>query len=188
MDFTNEIVPLGGRNDDGQPIKGNADKTVHSGFELSAGYKPSNFFKLNANLAWSQNYYDKYLQQNYDGSTTDLSGNSIAGFPDFIGNLRITGYYKSLSGALILKYVGKQYLDNTQNQERSIDPWSRVDLMFDYRLRNLSYFPEIRFMFKIINLLDEEYETAGYFDSWAGTAWFYPAAVRHYYFAVSFNL
>jgi iron complex outermembrane receptor protein len=188
MDFSNEIVPLGARNDDGQPIKGNADKTVHSGLELSVGYQPSNFFKLNGNLAWSKNYYDKYIQQNFDVSTTDLSGNSIAGFPDFIGNLRMTGYYKNFSGAAILKYVGKQYLDNTQNDDRIIDSWSRIDLMFDYRLRNLSYFPEIRFMFKIINLLDEEYETAGYYDSWAGTAWFYTAATRHYYFAVSFYL
>jgi len=188
MDFSNEIVPLGARNDDGQPIKGNAELTVHSGLELSVGYQPSSFFKLNGNLAWSQNYYDKYIQQNLDESTTDLSGNSIAGFPDFIGNLRMTGYAKNFSGAMILRYVGKQYLDNTQNDDRIIDPWSRVDLMFDYRLRNLSYFPEIRFMFKIINLLDEEYETAGYFDSWTGTAWFYTAAVRHYYFAVSFYL
>jgi iron complex outermembrane receptor protein len=187
MDFSNEIVPLGARNDDGQPIKGNADKTVHSGLELSVGYRPSDFFRLNGNLAWSQNYYEKYIQQNYDTTvtTTDLSGNNIAGFPDFIGNLRMTGYFKNFSGAIILRYVGKQYLDNTQNEERTIDPWSRVDLMLDYRLNKISYFPEIRFMFKIINLLDEEYETAGYFDSWA---WFYPAAVRHYYFAVSFNL
>jgi iron complex outermembrane receptor protein len=190
MDFSNEIVPLGARNDDGQPIKGNADKTVHSGLELSVGYQPSNFFKLNGNLAWSDNFYDKYIQQNYDTTTTttDLSGNSIAGFPDIIGNLRFTGYLRNFSGSLFLKYVGKQYLDNTQNEDRIIDPWSRIDLMFDYRLKNISYFPEIRFIVKIINLFDQEYETAGYYDSWAGTSWFYPAAVRHYYLAVSFNL
>lgn len=188
MDFSNEIVPLGGRNDDGIPIKGNADKTVHSGLELSVAYSPSNFFKLDGNLAWSENYYQKYIQQNYDGTTTDLSGNSIAGFPDFIGNLRCTGHWRNFRGSVFLKYLGKQYLDNTQNEERIVDPFSRIDLIFDYRLKNIFYFPEIRFIFKIINLLDKEYETAGYFDSWAEKAWFYPAAIRHYYFAVSFNL
>ncbi|MCK4560995.1 MAG: TonB-dependent receptor [Calditrichia bacterium] len=188
MDFSNEIVPLGGRNDDGEPIKGNADKTVHSGVELSVTYTPSNFFKLNGNLAWSENYYQQYIQQNYDGTTTDLSGNSIAGFPDFIGNLRCTGHWRNFRGSVFLKYLGKQYLDNTQNEERIVDPFSRIDLMFDYRLKNIFYFPEIRFIFKIINLLDKKYETAGSFDSWAEKAWFYPAAIRHYYFAVSFNL
>jgi iron complex outermembrane receptor protein len=188
MDFSNEIVPLGGRNDDGQPIKGNADRTVHSGLELSVAYSPSNFIKLNGNLAWSQNYYEKYIQQNYDGSKTDLSGNSIAGFPDMIGNLRLSGYWGNFSSSLFLKYVGKQYLDNTQNEERIIDPWSRIDFSLDYRLKELSFFPEIRFIFKVFNLLDQEYETAGYFDSWTGTAWFYAAANRHYYFAIGFSL
>jgi iron complex outermembrane receptor protein len=188
MDFSNEIVPLGGRNDDGQPIKGNADKTVHGGIEISAMYAPSNFLKIDGNLAWSENFYEKFTQQNYDGTTTDLSGNSIAGFPDMIGNLRFSGYWRNFSTSLFLKYVGKQYLDNTQNEDRVIDPWSRVDFTLDYRLRKLSFFPEIRFMVKVFNLLDSEYETAGYFDSWAGTAWLYPAANRHYYFAIGFSL
>jgi len=188
MDFSNEIVPLGGRNDDGQPIKGNADKTVHSGIELSAMYTPSSFFKIDGNLAWSENFYEKYIQQNYDETTTDLSGNNIAGFPDIIGNLRLSGYWRNFSSSLFMKYVGKQYLDNTQDENRVIDPWARLDFTLDYRIRNLSYFPEIRLLFKIFNLLDSEYETAGYFDSWTGTAWFYPAANRHYYFTVGFSL
>jgi iron complex outermembrane receptor protein len=179
---------LGGRNKDGQPIKDNADKTVHSGIELSARYIPADLLKIDANLALSQNYYKNFFQQNYDGSTTDLSGNSIAGFPDMIGNIRLTGYWRNLSTSLFLKYVGKQYLDNTQNENRKIDPWTRVDFTLDYRFKNFVFFPEIRFLFKIFNVLDSEYETAGYFDSWEETSWLYPAADRHYYFAVSFNL
>ena len=188
MDFSNEIVPLGGRNSDGEPIKANTDKTIHSGVELSARYIPSGFFKIDGNLSWSNNYYKKYIQQNYEGTTTDLSGNSIPGFPDLIGNLRLSGYWKNMSSSLILKYVGKQYLDNTQNEDRVLGPWTRLDFALDYRLKALSFFPEIRFLFKVFNLLDSKYETAGYFDPWLGIAWIYPAANRHYYFAVSFNL
>jgi outer membrane receptor protein involved in Fe transport len=97
-----------------------------------------------------------------------------------------------------MKYVGKQYLDNAFQEDRisdsgiqkspMIDPFTRIDLMLNYRLRNIYYFPEIRFTFKIINLLDEEYETAGYYDSWAGMSYLYPGAERNYYFAVSINL
>ena len=57
MDFSNEIVPLGGRNSDGEPIKENADKTIHRGVELSAKYIPSGLFKIDGNLSWSKNYY-----------------------------------------------------------------------------------------------------------------------------------
>jgi hypothetical protein len=84
--------------------------------------------------------------------------------------------------------VGKQYLDNTQNPQRIINRFTRLDLMLDYRLRKFYYFPEVRFVLKINNLLAEEYETAGYYDSWSDTAYFYPAAVRNYYFGLTFNL
>ena len=87
-----------------------------------------------------------------------------------------------------MKHVGKQYLDNTQNEDRIIDPFTRFDLMLDYSFKNLSFFPEIRLILKINNLFNEEYETAGYYDSWAGLAYLYPAATRNYYFSVAFSL
>lgn len=188
MDFSNEIVPLGGIDKDGAPIKGNADLTIHQGVEVSVAYRPNEFFKLSGNLAWSDNYYEKFYQQNYEGSTDDLSGNTIAGFPNMIANLRLTGYWKDLNGSLIFKHVGKQYLDNTQNDDRIINPFTRLDLTLDYRLINFYFFPEIRFLFKINNLLNEEYETAGYYDSWGELAYYYPAAGRNFYFSVGFSL
>ncbi len=188
MDFSNEIVPLGGVDKDGNPIKGNSDKTVHRGLEFSAAYSPLDIFKISGNLAWSQNYHKKFYQQNYDGSTDDFSGNTIAGFPELIANIRLSGYWNKISGSILLKRVGKQYLDNTQNDQRIINPFTRIDLMFDYRLLDFLYFPEIRFIFKINNLLNEEYETAGYYDSWADMAYLYPAADRNFYFAISLSL
>ena len=188
MDFSNEIVPLGGVDKDGNPIKGNSDKTVHSGIELSAAYRPWEILKLSGNLAWSKNYHQKFLQQNYDGSEDDLSGNTIAGFPELIANLRLTGYWNPISASFFVKHVGKQYLDNTQNEQRIINPFTRVDVIFDYRILDLLYFPEIRFIFKITNLLNQKYETAGYYDSWAEMAYLYPAADRNFYFALSLSL
>jgi iron complex outermembrane receptor protein len=188
MDFSNEIVPLGARDKDGNPIRGNSDKTVHSGLEFSLDYHLSNNFKMTGNLAWSKNFYQLYFEKSWDGGVVDHSGNTIAGFPDLIGNFGLSGSWKSFSSALFLKYVGKQYLDNTQNENRIINPFTRLDLILGYRIKNFYYFPEIRFLFKIINVLDEEYETAGYYDSWGGSAYYYPAAVRNYYVAISFNL
>ncbi len=188
MDFSNEIVPLGGIDKDGVPVKGNADKTIHQGVEISAMYQPVEYFKIDGNFAYSKNRYDRFLQQNYSGGTDDLSGNSIAGFPDMISNLRMTGYWHNLRTSLAMKHVGKQYLDNTQNENRVIDPFLRFDLMLEYRFYHLAFFPEIRFLLQITNLLNEEYETAGYYDSWAGMAYLYPAATRNFYFSVGFGL
>jgi iron complex outermembrane receptor protein len=187
MDFSNEIVPLGGVNKDGIPIKGNADKTVHQGIEFSLACQPFRYLDVNANLAWSENQYKSFLQQNYSGGTDDLSGNTIAGFPGLIGNLNLSAYWGNLRSSLFVKHVGKQYLDNTQNEERIIDPFTRFDLMLDYRIKTLRFFPEIRLLFKVYNLLGKEYETAGYYDSWADVAYYYPAAGRNYYVSVGFS-
>jgi iron complex outermembrane receptor protein len=188
MDFRNEIVPLGTIDKDGNPIRGNADKTIHSGLEIAMNYTPFSFFKVAGNLAWSKNFYSQFFQENYDNHVDDLSGNTIAGFPDLIGNFRVSCTWKDLYSSLLVKYVGRQYLDNTQNANRILDPFSRVDFMLGFRLKNFYYFPEIRFTLNIINLLNEEYETAGYYDAWIQMGYYYPGAVRNYYFAVSLSL
>ena len=188
MDFGNEIVPLGTIDKDGNPVRGNAEKTVHSGIELSLNYLPFETLKFSGNFAWSKNYYDRFLQKNEDGSTDDLSGNTIAGFPDMIANFRVSNHWHNLYSSLSVKYVGKQYLDNTQMEDRIIESFSLVNLILGYRLKHFYYFPEIRFSFKVINLLNEQYETAGYYDPWGQTGYYYPGAVRNYYFAIGLSL
>jgi iron complex outermembrane receptor protein len=61
----------------------------------------------------------------------------------------------------INKYVGRQFLDNTSNIKRSINPYNVVDLRFNYTI-NTKIIPEISFMFSIYNLLNTNYETNGY--------------------------
>ena len=188
MDFKNEIVPLGSVDKDGNPVRGNAEKTVHSGIEFSMNYRPINEFRLSGNLSWSKNYYSRFLQINEDGSGDDLSGNTIAGFPNLIANFRVSNNWHNLFTSLSLKYVGKQYLDNTQSEDRILHSFSLVTLMLGYRIRNFTYFPEIKFTFKVTNLFDEEYETAGYYDPWGQMAYYYPGAVRNFYFAITLSL
>ena len=192
MDFRNEIVPLGTVDKDGMPVKGNAEQTIHTGVELSFNSKLTSFFEIDGNFSYSKNFFQKYNERFIiDWNTSlagkrDLSGNPVAGFPDRIGNLRLTGNWNNLTGSLLVRHLGKQYLDNTGDSRRMIDPFNRLDLMVDYRLKQIFRLPEIRFLFKINNLLDETYETAGYYDPWNDMAFYYPAAPRNYYLAVSF--
>jgi iron complex outermembrane receptor protein len=116
----------------------------------------------------------------------DLSGNPIAGFPDLIGNLRLTLNWRDVSTYFLFRHVGKQYLDNSGDPERTIDPFNRLDLIMEYHLHHILYLPEIRLQLKINNVLDEKYETAGYYDPWNETAFYYPAAPRNYYLAFNF--
>jgi iron complex outermembrane receptor protein len=192
MDFRNEIVPLGTVDKDGIPVKGNAEQTIHTGLEFSFNSKIISFLEAEGNFSYSKNYFRKYTEryvidwETYLTGERDLSGNPIAGFPERIVNLRLTGNWNHLSGSLLFRHIGKQYLDNTGDEQRAIDPFNRLDLILDYRFKQIHYLPEMRFLFKINNLLDEVYETTGYYDPWSELAFFYPAAPRNYYLAVSF--
>jgi iron complex outermembrane receptor protein len=192
MDFKNEIVPAGTVDKDGMPVKGNAEQTIHTGAEIAFTATPASFISLDGNFAYSKNYFRKFTARQitdwdlYLVGRKKLDGNPIAGFPDMIGNLRLVLYWQSVSTSLLFRQIGRQYLDNSGAADRTIDPFRRVDLILNYQIKKLFYFPEIRLLFKINNLLDETYETAGYYDSWSETAFYYPAAPRNYYFAASF--
>lgn len=190
MDFRNEIVPLGGYHNDGYPVKGNAKQTVHMGAEFDVRYRPINEFQFSGNFSYSNNYFKEFIWNEiidwdtYAYEPRDLSGNSIAGFPDMIGNLRVTHFWSNLTSSIAFRYVGKQYLDNTENEDRTIDPYNLVDFSVNYWLKDFIYFPEIRLQFIVNNVLDTEYETAGfyYFENY-----YYPGSERNYYFGLTLN-
>ena len=184
MDFRNEIVPLGGLHNDGYPVKGNAEQTVHMGAEFDLNFKPVNYFQFSGNFSYSNNYFKEFIQNSYDGGTLDLAGNKIAGFPELMGNLRVTNYWDNLTSSFSWRYVGKQYLDNTENKDRIIDAYYVANFAIDYRLKDFIYFPEIRFMFTINNLFDTIYEAAGYYYL---ENYYYPGAERNYYFGLTLN-
>jgi iron complex outermembrane receptor protein len=188
MDFRNEIVPLGSLHNDGYPVKGNAKKTVHMGAEFDLHYRPFTYLQFSGNFSYSNNYFKEFIQKEivdwdtYEYEDKDLSGNSIAGFPELMGNLRVTTYWNNATGSIMYRSVGKQYLDNTESENRIINPYSLVNLAVDYRLKNFYYFPEIKFILTVNNLLDTTYETTGYYYY---ENYYYPGAERNYYFGLT---
>ena len=62
---------------------------------------------------------------------------------------------------LITKYVGDQYLDNTENNLRKLDAYLTNDLIAEYHF-SLPYVKEISLKFAVYNFLNELYESNGY--------------------------
>ena len=176
MLFTNEIVPYGGVDDEGSPITGNADETIHSGLELEATLELPLNLTISGNISASRNYYQKFIYHSWDGEE-DYSGNSIPLFPRYMANLWARYQLRSLRAMLTLRTVGKQYLDNTQDDERIVDPYTVVGLDLSWEAGGLWGLQGLKVHCKINNLLDEKYETTGY---WYGGRYLYPAAGRNY--------
>jgi iron complex outermembrane receptor protein len=198
MNFTNEIVPYGQIRDNGAPVKGNAESTVHRGIEVEFGIQRAvgADFRLgfSGNLSMSQNYFSKFTQYNavYDDNWNligtkpiSLNGNTIAGFPGRQGLARLTLEGNGLSAYLQWHYVGKQYLDNTEEATRTISTFDVATLYLAYDLRQLIGLSGLKISLWVNNLFNNKYETAGYYD---GGNYYYPAARRNYFVGVTTSL
>lgn len=179
MNFTDEIVAYGGVDDEGSPIRGNADKTVHRGVELSAKVQLPVYLELSGNFSYSDNYFEEFIMYSW-GETSNLSGNTIAGFPSIINNGKLTYKKGNFNLFTQMQYVGKQYLDNTENEDRIINPFKVLNIGAVINITKLFGKTDLQLNLRVNNILDEEYETAGYYDSWADEKYYFPAAGRNF--------
>jgi iron complex outermembrane receptor protein len=184
MNFRDEIVPYGTVDDDSQPIRGNADKTVHRGIELSLNsYLPYNL-AFSGNFSYNDNYFEEFTMYDWDenGNTValDFSGNQITGFPNILSSGKLSYLGSNFETGLQLQYVGKQYLDNTENDNRVVDPYTLVNFNFNYDLTQLFDLANVTLTLHANNLLDKEYETSGYYDAWAQENYYYPGPGRNF--------
>ena len=184
MDFHDEIVPYGQVDDDGFPVRGNADKTVHRGVELAGKFQLAAHFDLDTNLSYNDNFYREFVYREYDWSSgqvaeLDFSGNTIAGFPDVISHTTLRYRSNSSTVALRWQYFGEQFMDNTEDQGRRIAPFNLLNAWFHFTLPWTGRLDRIELSLKINNLLNKKTYTAGYYDAWEGENFFWPGAERN---------
>ncbi len=190
MNFRNEIVPYSQVDKDGFPIKGNADRTVHRGIEATAAARIWRRFQASGSLSLSQNYFARFkqFQAVYDSDwnflgtrPVDFSGKTIAGFPGILASAKLSYSGTLLSGFIQIQHVGKQYLDNTQNEARSIAPYTLVNLHGSVNLKKVAGLEGLKLGVWVNNLTNRIYETAGYYDDWEGENYLWPGAERNYF-------
>lgn len=191
MDFRNEIVPFGAVDDDGLAIKGNAEKTLHRGIELglTARLGRRHDLLLAASRSWDE--FDRFIvyEDQWDWDTWeylgtvayDYGGNPIALFPDHLVSLILRSRFGPVATNVRVRRVGHQHLDNSGLEERTIDAYTTVDLGLTLELGRLGprWLHGMRLDVRVRNLLDEEYESYGYYDPWAGGNMKIPAATRN---------
>lgn len=195
MKYSNQLVLTGELNDIGAYVRTNAGKSYRMGIELQGTVKLSKRISWNTNLTLSRNKIERYREvlEDYgaDFSEFNLVENvfedtDIAFSPSVIGGSSLSySLFKGLDLTLLSKYVGKQYLDNTANESRSIDAYFVNDLRMGYTWQP-SFVREVNLSFLINNLFDEAYESNGYTWGYLGGPveyrenYYYPQAGRNY--------
>ncbi len=167
MLYEDQLVVTGQINDVGGVVRQNVPNSSRLGIELEGGISITSNFSWAANATFSKNKIENYTEfiDDYDNDgqiERNFSDTDIALSPSIIANSILGFSDNGLTTELTTKYVSKQYLDNTQNDARSIDPYLVNDLRISYTFTNLSFVKAITANLMINNLLDEKYETNGY--------------------------
>lgn len=174
MYYRNQLVLTGKINDVGDPVMENVPVSYRAGLELMAGSMITPWLDWNANLTLSTNKIKDLTEYVDDWGNwpeqivNELGTTDISFSPQVIFNNKFDiEPARNLHVLIISKYVGKQYIDNTSDDSRSIDPYFINDLQVSYSIQP-SFLEELAFTLRVNNLLDVEYET---------NAWVY----RYYY-------
>ncbi len=163
MDYKDQLVLTGGVNDVGAALMMNVDKSYRTGVELSAATNITKSFSWKGNLSLSENKIKNFTEgvENWDegGNTLfDLGKTDIAFSPNVTAN-SIFSYKQSGFGAqFISQYVGKQYIDNSSNNDRSLDAYTVSNINFSYEFKP-KFAESLKFNLLVNNVFDTEYES-----------------------------
>ena len=114
MNYKDQFVLTGERDNSGEAITRNLDKSYRLGVELEAAWAPINWFRWDANATWSKNRVKDLTIQLEDGSNYTIEGESPLSFsPDFIFNNIFTFQYAGFKASIQSQYISDQYLTNT---------------------------------------------------------------------------
>ena len=176
MNYKDQLVLTGEIDDVGDAIRQNVGESYRLGIEVEGGYQFTDFFRIDANFALSRNkikefeyiVYDEQYDPNtwetvvYEPITTKHEDVDISFSPSVIssGILTFTPV-KNLDLKWIGKYVGDQYLDNTQSSDKQIDSYFVNNFNASYKV-NPKWIKEISFNLLVNNIFSKKYESNGY--------------------------
>ncbi len=170
MKYKNQLVLTGKLSEIGEMLTSNIPDSYRAGIELMAGVKIVEGLRWDGNLNISQNkvknfteYVDEYdADWNWIGTRENFFETSNISFsPNVVANSIFSYEISNFEAAFYSTYVGRQYLDNTSDDNRSINPYFVNNLRLGYSWK-LNKIKSIDFNLLVNNLFNAKYETNGY--------------------------
>ncbi len=168
MLYENQLIPTGELNDVGSAVRTNVADSYRVGLEIDGVYKFSDKFYIGANAAFSQNKIENFEEIIYDYTngfeiiTNIFTDTDIAFSPNIVAGLQLVAApIKDFEIGLYPKFVGKQFLDNTSNDAKSLDSYLVTDLLGRYDIRT-DKLKELSLSLKVNNLFNALYSANGY--------------------------
>ncbi len=207
MKYRNQLVLTGALNDTGSPIQQNVDESYRAGLEWLSVWHPKEGVSWQATTTWSANRIASFKESLYDyaegfdpvvvidhgttniGFSPNLTASSVLSYRFWDRSTSEGRKMATLEWAA--RYVGKQFLDNTSNDNRSLDAYAVNDLRLQLSWERPSG-TRVTFNAFLRNVLNTAYSANGFtysylfggVDSITTENYVYPQAGRNGMFSV----
>lgn len=178
MDYKDQFVQTGQQSDIGEKLTTNIKRSYRMGIELSAGCNVTSWLSLEGNAALSQNKvkdFDEYASVNWDDDwrVIHYDNSTLAFSPSTILNGFANFHYRGFQAVWHTNFVSRQYLDNTENKDRSLPGYSVTNLSFSYtaQVRKAMGVKGVVLGLDFNNIFTRRYATSG---------WVYSSIVEEY--------
>jgi iron complex outermembrane receptor protein len=203
MLYKDQLVLTGKINDVGDAVRINVPKSHRLGLEAWGGYKFNNWLQFNGNITISQNQlknYTDYIPKynidfdfvGYDTLRLKTSQISFSPWLTAFGGLIISPV-KNFEINVNNKVVSKQYLDNTESEEKRLNGYFLQDLQLRYNIHK-KLVKTAELVLQVNNLWNKKYEANGYTFSYMYDTslirenFYYPMAGTNFLLALNIDL
>ncbi|MBT8259376.1 MAG: TonB-dependent receptor, partial [Bacteroidia bacterium] len=163
MLYNEQLILTGSIDDVGNPIRNNSGESYRLGLEVEAGLSVGEKLIIQPNFTISSNKNNETFAS-IDGELVNLGKTNISFSPEFIaGNALTFQPNDQFQLSLLSKYVGEQFMGNTDSEVSKLDSYFVNDLSATYEFRPKSIFKSVILSALVNNIFNEKYVSNGYY-------------------------
>jgi len=184
MYYVNQLVLNGELNNVGAFIRTNSGKSYRRGIEVGTLAKLSKQWEVSGNISASQNRNLDFKMEE-GAAVKDLGNTRISFSPDLIANLNVKfDPNEHFRLALINQYVGRQYLDNTGNEDLRLNDYFLMDFnaQYQFKIKN----NDVALKLLVNNIFNRKYVNNG--AVWDGQPYYFSQAGTNFMFGISWKI
>lgn len=171
MLYKDQLVLTGALNDVGAAIRENSGNSYRLGIEIDGTWRFADKWQINPSVTLSSNKNVDYKAQ-INGELVDLGNTNISFSPNIIvGNALTYTPINNLYVSWLSKYVGEQFMGNTDSEASKLDAYFTNDLNISYEIPLKKWFKSISFNILANNIFNVKYVSNGYYytydDDWS---------------------
>lgn len=171
MLYNEQLVLTGNIDNVGNPIRTNSGDSYRLGLEVEATVKLTDKFLVQPNFTISSNK-NKETVASIDGELVNLGKTNISFSPEFVAaNAIVFQPKESFQLSFLSKYVGEQFMGNTDAKASKLDSYFINDFNIVYEIKMNSIFKSVVLSGLVNNVFGVKYISNGYYytydDTWS---------------------